>query len=885
MKMTLRNIIGFLFFGFFGTLLKLRYRVQADPAKALSGHSRKKILVLPNHPGYVDPPLVMSQVWPLLQPRPLSWSGNWNNPFMIPFLWVVNAIPIPDLSKPSQDAREKMALAMNEIVEGLKAGQNQILWPSGRLQREGIERLSGTSGVWNILCEYPETDLLLCRTEGVWGSRFSFGFNGERPDFSRQGLISLGWLVASLFFFMPKRPVKMTFQLVKAEEWAGKDRTQVNKFIEDFLNNGNPAPPPVLIPYHPFLPSLPTAPATIGNKQEFDVKGFKNETTNAINVLIEQKLKQTLTPTDFRPEKAMADFGLDSLDVADITLLVEQTYGFHADEIPQTLGGLWALAHGAAPKSPPKPAPKGWSKKPGALTIPSVNGSHLAEALFQSCLRNRSRPAVADDVSGMLTFDRLFLGAFALAQQIKKLPGKNIGVLLPASVGNDVVLFACFLAGKVPVLLNWTVGPATLKHCAQIAGIKQFLTSKRFMDRIHLEVEGTKPIYLENLRAEISKSTLLWLALCWKIHPRGFKNKLPSMGPDETAVVLFTSGSEKAPKAVPLTHTNLLSNQKAGIEFLEFKENDVFLGFLPAFHSFGLNVTSLFPMVLGIRVVHHPDPTDGAGLASKIRNYGVTVVLGTPTFVGMILDRSQKGDWESVRLTVCGAEKLTEPIANRFSQTCSKGTIIEGYGITECGPVVAANPPTRPKRGSLGLPLPGTKFLIVDPEDGTRIPEGSRGMLLVRSPSVFPGYWGTEEDPFVEIDGEKWYRTGDLCRVDEEGFLHFEGRLKRFIKAGGEMVSLPALEEVFSKRYPPDEKGPRMAVEGIDDHGKRLIVLFSNCPITLTEANSLLQADGFRGVFRLDQVHFLETIPVLGTGKTNYRELRTHCLKLLESTS
>lgn len=878
---TVRNAAGWVLFSFFRLLLRMRYRVEADPRQALGQHPRQGILVLPNHPGYVDPPLVMTHIWGVLRPRPLSWAGNWANPFMAPFLWLVKAIPIPDMSKPSQDAREKMGKAIEEIVAGLKQGSNQILWPAGHLQRQGKENLAGTSGVWTILCAHPDTDLLLCRTEGLWGSRLGFGFTGQRPDFTKQGLISLGWWALSLFFFMPRRRVKMHFRLIPASEWAGKNRNQINALIEEFLNDGKPAPDPLFVPYHYLIPSLPRERPQLGGRQEFDLKQFQPKTMEEVNRIVQEKLGRPLTEAELDQSKPISELGLDSLDAADITLKVEQTFGFHADEMPQTLGGLWALAHGAAPKAPPKPAPKGWASNPGQKRIPQVEGDNLAEALTRSCLRNRSRPAVADDLSGMLTYDRLFLGSFALSRQLKAYPEDRIGLLLPASVATDVALFACFLAGKSPVLLNWTTGPANLSHCAKLAGIKRFLTSKRFLDRVHVTIDGIEPVFLEDLKAAISKRDLLAWAAVWKLTPGRFLKKLPPTQPDDLAVILFTSGSEKAPKAVPLSHQNLLSNQKAGIAFLKFEETDVFLGFLPAFHSFGLNVTSLFPMTLGIRVVHHPDPTDGANLAAKIKAYGVTTVLGTPTFVGMILDRSQPGDWTSVKLAVCGAEKLTDAIVAKFQAACPGGTILEGYGITECGPVVAVNPPAHPKKGSLGQPLPGTEVLITDLETGGPVEVGTMGMLLVRSPSVFSGYLGAEENPFVEIQGKSWYRTGDLCKLDAEGFLHFEGRLKRFIKVGGEMVSLPALEDVFLNQFPPTEEGPQVAIEGMDDHGHRLIVLFTRVEIDLPRANRMLQAEGFRGVCRLDAVKVVESIPVLGTGKTNYRELRALCQKML----
>ncbi len=861
-------------------LLRLRYRVEVVGLnEALKGHNKSGLLILPNHPGYTDPALVFSQIWPILHPRPLSWEGNWKSPAMVPFLGLVEAISIPDLSRPSLDAREKMKSAINKISKALHAGDNQILWPAGRIQRDGSDRLGGNSGVETILREAPNTDLLLIRTEGLWGSRFGFGFNGRAPGFSRQGLIILGWLISSFIFFMPKRNLKMHFRLLTPDQHSFLDRTDLNRLLEDFYNF-QPASQPIRVPYHPFLSTLPKMEESENQPEEFDIKQFRPEIIKEVNHFIGEKIKRELKIEEINHQQKISDLGIDSLDLAELTLNVEHRYGFHTENVPQTIGALWALAHGTGPKPLPKSAPAGWIAKPGKNRVASMVGQSIPEALVRSCLKHGNRPALADDNSGMLTFQKFLIGAFALSFEIGKISESRVGVMLPASVGNDVVLFACFLSGKVPVLLNWTTGPIITAQCAKNSGVKSFLTSKKFMDRVGIEIPGVTPLFLEEIRAGIKKTTLISLLLRAKFNPSWFLRKIPHVAADQPAVVLFTSGSEKAPKAVPLTHNNLLSNQKAGIAHLKFLESDVFLGFLPAFHSFGLSVTSLFPIALGIRVVHHPDPTDGAALAHKIRNYQVNVILGTPTFLGMILDRSTPGDLASVRVAVFGAEKLSANLADRFQLAAPQMEILEGYGITECGPVVSANPPGATKAGSLGLPLPGTRVQIVDPDLGEPVKTGQRGMLLVSSASVFPGYEGSEDYPFEQREGHIWYRTGDLCRQDEAGYLFFEGRLKRFLKAGGEMVSLPALEDSFSKRFPPTENGPAVAVEGTDDHGRRWIVLFCNKEIKLEEANSVLMADGYRGVYRLDQVVVLPQIPVLGSGKTDYKQLRAQAIKL-----
>jgi long-chain-fatty-acid--[acyl-carrier-protein] ligase len=224
---------------------------------------------------------------------------------------------------------------------------------------------------------------------------------------------------------------------------------------------------------------------------------------------------------------------------------------------------------------------------------------------------------------------------------------------------------------------------------------------------------------------------------------------------------------------------------------------------------------------------------------------------------------------------VTGAEKCPEAVFARTRQLAPQATILEGYGITECSPVVSGNRPGLIKPGTVGLPLDGVEVCVVDPESHCPLGGEGTGLLLVRGPSIFGGYVNYDgPDPFVDVSGKRWYVTGDLVQVDADGFLHFRGRLKRFLKVGGEMVSLPALEEPFQDRYPPTEAGPQVAVEGVETPGGRWIVLFSTIDIPLREANAVLAEAGFRGVMRVDEVVRLESLPVLGTGKTDYKVLR-----------
>ena len=450
--------------------------------------------------------------------------------------------------------------------------------------------------------------------------------------------------------------------------------------------------------------------------------------------------------------------------------------------------------------------------------------------------------------------------------------------MLPAAVACDLAFLGLHLAGKLPVMLNWTTGPGNLTHAAKLMGLTHVVTSKAFVDRTRVEVPGTQFVFLEDLRASMGKLGLLRRLLSVRAFGGAVKSSLLKRipnDPNQPAVILFTSGSEKAPKAVPLTHANIISDQRGCLDALQLDRNNSVLGFLPMFHSFGLTITGLLPLFVGVRVVHHPDPTDSGALARKIATYKPTLAAGTPTFMSYIFERAKPGELDSLKFIVVGAEKASPALFAKAKQTAPNSEVIEGYGITECSPVVSVTRPGKPNRGTIGPPITGVSLCVTDLETHAVLPPGQMGMLHVAGPNVFPGYIGYDGPlPFVEIDGKKWYVTGDLAAVDEMGEVVFHGRLKRFLKAGGEMISLPALEEPFAKKYPPTDLGPRVAVEGIETPDGRRIVLFTTESLTLRDANAILQGEGHRGVMRLDDVKQLEQLPVLGTGKTDYKVLR-----------
>jgi long-chain-fatty-acid--[acyl-carrier-protein] ligase len=854
--------------------LSLRYRVHVHGMEQIRG-LKGPVVILPNHPGLIDPLLVLAEIWPTLKPRPTVYEGHFNNPFMKLLIKLLNAVRVPGLVQASAKARLRTQQAVEAIIAGLRKGENHILWPSGRIQHDGKERLGGARAIADILQAVPEASVVRVRTRGVWGSMFSYAQTGEHPSLIGRYAAGLAWLIANLLFFTPRRRVDITIERVERDRLPELRRETLNPWLEAWYNENDGPETPTYVPYHFLFGRRTFEFPKLQDLDEVDPAKIKPEIREAVTHMVADKLGRPLADDELKPDTTFDQLGLDSLDRMELNLHVEQQFGFTSDQVPMTLGQLWALAQGLVERAPPKPPPAGWFPAPTGEGLLEILGDTIAEAFVARALRNPREVVAADDLAGAITYERMLTAALAMSRRFAALPAANVGLMMPASVACDIALMALHLAGKLPVVLNWTTGPGNLAHAARIMELTHVVTSRAFIDRTAIEVKGVEYLYLETLRKDMSKFELLRTLLMVRWLPGHVRKLVPPKSPDHPAVVLFTSGSEKEPKAVPLTHRNIFSDLRNGMPFLGIMRRDSILGFLPAFHSFGMTVTCLMPLLGGMRVVHHPDPTDASGLTHKLGVYQPTILVGTPTFVGFILERAKPEQLTSLRLIVVGAESCPASVRQRCAELAPSATVLEGYGITECSPVVASNTVAANRPNTLGKPLPGVDVLVVDLETDQPLPANRMGMLLVSGPTVFPGYIAYDgPSPFQERDGKRWYITGDLVQIDDDGFLHFDGRLKRFLKAGGEMISLPALEAPFVHIYPPTKDGPRVAVEGVETESGRRIVLFTTEPITLREANARLLEAGFRGVMRLDEVRQVERIPVLGTGKTDYKALR-----------
>ncbi len=862
--------------GLVRALIRLRYRVTVQGVECLRSDGRP-MLILPNHPALIDPAIVYTRLAPHVWPRPVADSTQINLPLIRTLAKAANAVVIPDIRRQGVTVRTAVTKAMEQVIAVLKQGESVLLYPAGHLTRNGLEEIGGNAGLHQIITAVPEVRLILVRTRGLWGSRLSWGW-GRAPSLSRICRPTLLALATSLLFFLPRRAVVVEFHEPDLPRDAG--RIPLNRALEAFYN-ADPEQPTATA-WHCWLsvPPLPTlSPQTVITQD--DPAGVDPDIRQQVYAYLHQQ-------TDVRDitdrSRLSADLGIDSLALTTVSLWLEETFHQHIDrlDVLNTVGDCVLAAAGRLRwYEPPIAVPKDWFASGPVARLDLPDGETLP-ALIVAQARRHPRQGIIADRSVTLRSRDFLTKAWALSGFIRRLPPGNgtIGIMLPASPAAAVVWLAALLAERTPVLCNWTTGIPTLNHCLELTGTTHILTAQQLLDRLAqqgfaAETVKAEWVALETVAPQLTLADKVRAAACARW------GRVATLDPDSPAAILFTSGSETLPKAVPLTHRNILSNCRDLAQTVAITNHDRILGMLPPFHSLGLTGTLVLPLVVGMPVVYHPNPTEAVRLITLIRAYKTTALIAPPTFLAAILQHARSGDLTSLRIGVVGAEKCSDAVYAAFAAACPSGVLCEGYGITETAPVISLNPLDAPRPGTIGLPLPSVITAIVneDADPPCRAAPDEPGMLLVRGPNVFGGYLGAVASPFVSFDGSLWYRTGDRVSQSADGYLTFHGRLKRFVKIGGEMISLPRIEAVlldaFADRTPPDQDGPLLAVDSPpDSDGKPEIILFSTIPLHREEANATLRAAGLSGLFNITRVQCVDTIPVLGSGKTNYRQLQ-----------
>lgn len=493
----------------------------------------------------------------------------------------------------------------------------------------------------------------------------------------------------------------------------------------------------------------------------------------------------------------------------------------------------------------------------------------LFSALLQASARHgKSRIALEDPERQPISYGRLVLGALVLGRKLAGLTqaGERVGLLLPNVQGMAVTLFGLTAFGRVPALLNFTAGVRNLKAAAELAGLKTIVTSKRFVDQGKLDDEiealgqGRQVIFLEHVRREITSLDKAYGALQSLVPAR--VHRPYEAKPDDAAVILFTSGTEGTPKGVVLSHANLVSNARQifalGAGFLS--ERDVVMNPLPAFHSFGLTAALLMPLFHGMKVVLYPSPLHYKQVPKLIGETAATFLFATDTFLQGYARAADPGDLKSVRYVVAGAERV-KPETRAMWEPYGT-TILEGYGCTECSPVLACNTPVATRAGSVGRLLPGIEARL-DPVEG--IAEG--GKLCVRGPNVMAGYLDPQAGGGIAPPDGGWHDTGDIVAIDD-GFVIIKGRAKRFAKLGGEMVSLAAVESMIGGLWPEQNH----VVVALPDarKGEQLVLVTEKPDADRATLQAGARQHGFPELWVPRAILVTAAIPVLGNGKIDY---------------
>ncbi len=893
--MAVKTILGYLYYLFIRFALSLRYRIKVKGLEALKSKNLTHpggILFLANHPAEIDPCILFSVLWPKFRPHPIAVEYLFRIPVVRYLLDFIGALPVPnfDLSSNSYK-REQIERTYEKLFTFLAEKENLLLYPAGGLKNGAEEVLGGSSSVHYILQKKPELNIILIKTTGLWGSIFSRAPTGKTPNLLRTFLHGFKVLLKNGIFFAPRREVMVEFSSTPKDFPFHGERLEVNHYLERWYNS--PAPEPLkLVSYSHFredYPSIYERP----KEEPIALENIPPEIRRGVILEVSKLAKKT--PDEVMPEHHLStDLGLDSLDTAQLIVALKEDYGVGEVQLTDltTVASVMAFAarlkESQADQEEEGGAQGFWSKEERRPEAIYPEAETVIEAFFKTCHRFRGYTACSDRVTGEVPYNRLSISVILLAQAIQKLPGKHIGVMMPASVVVNAVILAAVLAGKVPVMINWTLGKRNLASVIEQSKIEATLTAWSFIDRLdNVELDGLDDqlIFLEDIR----RSFNLWgKTRAFIRSKRSISGILRSFGAHrlqakDPAVILFTSGTESVPKGVPLTHGNILSNQRAAAQLAKVTSDDIMLGVLPPFHSFGFSVTGLLPLLAGLRVAYSPNPTDGRRVARAVDQWKATLLCLAPTFLKNVLRVADSNQLSSLRLVVTGAEKTSSELYEKLHEMGPSIHLVEGYGITECSPILTLNPPDGSALRGVGVPLPGVELAIVHPESFEQLSCGEQGLILARGPNVFPGYLDKAlPSPFVEAQGKLWYQTGDLGFLDEKGFLTLSGRFKRFIKIGGEMISLSAVEEALLQAsnhlgWSMDPALPSLAISALEAEGKKSEMhLFVTFKTDVEEVNNVLRDSGMSNLIRIRSVTQLPFIPLLGSGKIDYKKLSTH---------
>ncbi|MCB8875379.1 MFS transporter [Acidisoma silvae] len=521
---------------------------------------------------------------------------------------------------------------------------------------------------------------------------------------------------------------------------------------------------------------------------------------------------------------------------------------------------------------------------PSTLTQPKEAAMDMTvfEATARAArIHGKNRVAAEDATSGTITYKRLLLGAAILGRKLSPLsaPGEAVGVLMPNANATMALVLGLISSGRVPTMLNFTAGAANLLHACKAAKVRSIVTSRAFIQKGELEklIQGLEAspdgeqlriVYLEDVRKQIGTVDKL----------RGLlqgNRPMAKRRADDTAAIVFTSGSEGVPKGVAISHRNMLANIAQVATVIEFNSSDKIFNVLPMFHSFGLTAGVVLPLYYGVQVFQYPSPLHYKTIPDLIRKTGATALIGTDTFLAGYARQAKPDDFRTLRYVVAGAEPV-KAATRALYQDKFGIQLLEGYGVTETGPVLALNTPTFSRIGTVGQMLPDIEMRL-DPVPG--IAEGGR--LVVRGPNIMLGYLRVDAPGVIEPLPEGWHDTGDIVTIDADGYITIKGRAKRFAKLGGEMISLQVVDMLAAELWPEAVS----VAAAIPDarKGERIILFTEQVDADRASFLTFARAQGATELTVPAEIRVIAAVPVLGSGKVDFAGVQRLALSTVAS--
>ncbi len=498
----------------------------------------------------------------------------------------------------------------------------------------------------------------------------------------------------------------------------------------------------------------------------------------------------------------------------------------------------------------------------------------LHHRFIQTAKRFGGKTAIIDKATNKeYTYGKMLIASLILKEHIAHIKNKYVGIMLPTSAGCMLTVIATLMNGKIPVMINYATGANdNARYAQEKCCFKTIVTSKKLLEKLDLEpIEGM--IMVEDILLKVTSMAKLKAALMSKLPLKLLAGIVHKGSPAEIAAILFTSGSEKEPKAVQLSHRNILHNVDNIPLIAAISSNDIFMSVLPLFHVFGLTVDFWLPIIMGSTIITYPNPLDYREVSRLVRESKATFIAATPSFFYGYLQKSEPGDFASVNFAIAGADKLPKKVHDGFLKKHNV-KIYEGYGTTETSPVISSNTPTYNKLGSIGKPIPEVSVRILDINTDKVLEPGQEGKILVKGDLVMEGYLGDLEETSLRIHNG-WYDTGDIGVIDDDGFLWHRGRLKRFVKVGGEMVSLVKVEDILSRLLPEDVICCVVDVPN-PTKGADVVAAVANGNFDMQTVLKQLKKE-LPPIAVPRQFYVIEDIPMMASGKVNFRAVERIC--------